>query len=140
MRAGYKNQEEKVAYMLSEPIPRLVCRMAIPTIISMLVTAFYNMADTFFVGKINTQATAAVGVVFSVMALIQACGFFFGHGSGNFISRKLGAGEFEEANRMAATGFFSAFLTGVALGGVGLLFLEPLAKLLGSTPTILPYT
>ncbi len=140
MRAEYKNQEEKVAYMLSEPIPRLVCRMAIPTIISMLVTAFYNMADTFFVGKINTQATAAVGVVFSVMALIQACGFFFGHGSGNFISRKLGAGEFEEANRMAATGFFSAFLTGVALGGVGLLFLEPLAKLLGSTPTILPYT
>lgn len=126
--------------MLSEPIPNLVCQMAIPTIISMLVTAFYNMVDTFFVGKINTQATAAVGVVFSVMALIQACGFFFGHGSGNFISRKLGAGEFEEANRMAATGFFSAFFTGVLISGMGLLFLEPLAKLLGSTPTILPYT
>lgn len=126
--------------MLSEPIPQLVCQMAVPTIISMLVTAFYNMVDTFFVGKINTQATAAVGVVFSVMALIQACGFFFGHGSGNFISRKLGAGEFEEANRMAATGFFSAFFTGVLLGALGLLFLEPLARVLGSTPTILPYT
>ena len=134
------NQQEKVDYMLNEPVPHLVCQMAVPTIISMLVTSFYNMADTFFVGKINTQATAAVGVVFSVMALIQACGFFFGHGSGNFISRKLGAGEFEEANKMAATGFFSAFLTGILLGIVGLLFLDPIAKLLGSTPTILPYT
>lgn len=69
------NQKEKVAYMLSEPVPHLVCQMAVPTVISMLVTSFYNMVDTFFVGKINTQATAAVGVVFSVMALIQACGF-----------------------------------------------------------------
>lgn len=140
MNVHNMNQQEKVDYMLNEPVPHLVCQMAVPTIISMLVTSFYNMADTFFVGKINTQATAAVGVVFSVMALIQACGFFFGHGSGNFISRKLGAGEFEEANKMAATGFFSTFLTGILLGIVGLLFLDPIAKLLGSTPTILPYT
>ncbi|MCM1190091.1 MAG: MATE family efflux transporter [bacterium] len=140
MNVRSMNQQEKVTYMLSEPVPHLVCQMAVPTIISMLVTSFYNMVDTFFVGKINTQATAAVGVVFSVMALIQACGFFFGHGSGNFISRKLGAGEFEEANRMASTGFFSAFLTGILLGALGLIFLTPLAGALGSTPTILPYT
>lgn len=75
MNVRSMNQQEKVAYMLSEPVPHLVCQMAVPTIISMLVTSFYNMVDTFFVGKINTQATAAVGVVFSVMALIQACGF-----------------------------------------------------------------
>lgn len=134
------NQQEKVAYMLSEPVPHLVCQMALPTIISMLVTSFYNIVDTYFVGKISTQATGAVGVVFSVMALIQACGFFFGHGSGNFISRKLGSGEFEEANKMAATGFFSAFFTGTVLGVLGFVFLAPLAKVLGSTPTILPYT
>lgn len=140
MNVRNMNQQEKVDYMLNEPVPHLVCQMAVPTIISMLVTSFYNMVDTFFVGKINTQATAAVGVVFSVMALVQACGFFFGHGSGNFISRKLGAGEFEEANKMAATGFFSAFFTGVLLGMIGLAFLEPIAGLLGSTPTILPYT
>lgn len=126
--------------MLKEPISRLVPQMAVPTVISMLVTSFYNMADTFFVGKINTQATAAVGVVFSVMALIQACGFFFGHGSGNYISRRLGAGEFEDAGRMAATGFFTSFLAGILLGVLGLIFLTPLAKLLGSTSTILPYT
>ncbi len=140
MRVSSMSQQEKVAYMQSEPIPHLVCQMAVPTIISMLVTSFYNMADTFFVGKINTQATAAVGVVFAVMALIQACGFFFGHGSGNYISRKLGAGEYEHANKMAANGFFCAFITGMIAGTLGLLFLDPLARLLGSTPTILPYT
>lgn len=140
MKVSDMNPQEKVAYMQSEPIPHLVCQMAVPTIISMLVSSFYNMADTFFVGKINTQATAAVGVVFSVMALIQACGFFFGHGSGNYISRKLGAGEYEEANTMAANGFFCAFIMGVVMGVLGLIFLEPLAVLLGSTPTILPYT
>lgn len=140
MNVRSMDQQEKVAYMLSEPVPHLVCQMAVPTIISMLVTSFYNMADTFFVGKLNTQATAAVGVVFSVMAFIQAFGFFFGHGSGNFISRKLGAGEFEESNRMAAVGFFTAFFTGVAAAVFGIIFLTPLAKALGSTPTILPYT
>ena len=140
MNVRSMDQQEKVAYMLSEPVPRLVCQMAVPTIISMLVTSFYNMVDTFFVGKLNTQATAAVGVVFSVMAFIQAFGFFFGHGSGNFISRKLGAGEFEESNRMAAVGFFTAFFAGVIAGALGIIFLTPLAKVLGSTPTILPYT
>lgn len=135
-----REQEEKVKYMTTTPVQKLVCSLAVPTIISMLITSFYNMADTFFVGKINTSATAAVGVVFSIMALIQAVGFFFGHGSGNFISRKLGAREYDVAATMAATGFIYAFLTGVLIAIVGLLFLEPLAYLLGSTETILPYT
>lgn len=140
MNVRTMNQQEKVEYMLTAPVPRLVSQMAVPTIISMLVSSFYNMADTFFVGRINTQATAAVGVVFAVMAFIQACGFFFGHGSGNYISRQLGAGEFEDANKMAATGFVYAFAAGILAGTLGLIFLEPLAKLLGSTETILPYT
>ena len=130
---------DKYNRMLTAPIPGLVARLAVPTIISMLVTAFYNMADTFFVGQISTSATAAVGVVFSVMAIIQACGFFFGHGSGNYISRALGAGNGEDAGRMAATGFFCALIAGAVLGGVGILFIRPLARALGSTDTILPY-
>ena len=133
-------QEEKYIYMTTTPVPRLVGELAVPTIISMLVTSFYNMADTFFVGRINTQSTAAVGVVFSVMAVIQALGFFFGHGSGNYISRKLGAKDFEEAAMMASNGYFLAFLCGLAVTAGGILFLEPLALALGSTPTILPYT
>lgn len=133
------NQEEKFIYMTQTPIPKLVTSLAAPTIVSMLITSFYNMADTFFVGKINTSATAAVGVVFSLMALIQAIGFFCGHGSGNFISRKLGEKKIEDASKMAATGFFLALFLGCAIMVLGLVFLEPLAYLLGSTDTILPY-
>lgn len=87
-----------------------------------------------------TQSTAAVGIVFSVMSIIQAVGFFFGHGSGNYISRKLGAQETGNAEKMAATGFFWALFMGIFLAVVGLIFLTPLSLALGSTPTILPYT
>lgn len=114
--------------------------MAVPTIISMLVTSLYNLADTFFVGRINTQATAAIGVVFSLMFFVQAFGFFFGHGSGNYISRELGARRQGNAEKMAATGFVLSFITGVLIMTVGLLLLRPLSLALGSTPSILPYT
>ena len=93
--------------MTESPVEPLICKMAVPTIISMLITSIYNMADTFFVGRLGTSATGAVGVVFPLMALIQAVGFFFGQGSGNYISRQLGAQHREEAERMASTGFFS---------------------------------
>lgn len=139
MRHPHTTQENFI-HMTTYPVPRLIMSLAVPTIISMLVTSFYNMADTYFVGKINTQATAAVGVVFSFMTIIQAVGFFFGHGSGNYISRKLGAQDTANAEKMAATGFFFAFFIGLALAMAGLIFLTPLSILLGSTPTILPYT
>ena len=134
-----QKQEQKYIKMTTTPVEKLFCSLAGPTIVSMLVTSFYNMADTFFVGKIGTSATGAVGIVFSVMAIIQAFGFFFGHGSGNYVSRKLGEKDFEEASRMAATGFVSAFLAGLVIMIVGLIFLEPLCYLLGATPTILPH-
>ena len=90
--------------MTETPVPKLITRLSVPTIISMLVTAIYNAADTFFVGRISTEATAAVGLAFSAMAVIQALGFFCGQGSGNYLSRMLGAGKQEEAEQMAATG------------------------------------
>ena len=134
-------QERKFKTMTEPPVRGLICRLAVPCIISMLVTAFYNMADTFFVGMMDSNAaTAAVGVVFSMMAIIQAVGFFFGHGSGNYISRELGKKNYEEASNMAATGFYYSLAAGVLICALGLLFLEPLALLLGSTETILPYT
>lgn len=132
--------KDNYIHLTTEPVPRLIISLAVPTIISMLVTSFYNMADTYFVGKINTQSTAAVGVVFSIMTVIQAVGFFFGHGSGNYISRRLGAQDMNNAEKMAANGFFLAFFTGIVLAALGLIFLTPLSILLGSTPTILPYT
>ena len=133
-------QEQKFQEMTTAPVGRLICRLAVPCIISMLITSFYNMADTFFVGMLKSNAaTGAVGVVFSMMAIIQATGFFFGHGSGNFISRELGKHNHEAASNMAATGFFSALAFGLLICVLGQLFLEPLAYLLGSTDTILPY-
>ena len=135
-----EKQAKKFKQMTEAPVGRTICRLAVPCIISMLVTAFYNMADTFFVGLLKSNAaTGAVGVVFSMMAIIQAVGFFFGHGSGNFISRELGRQNTESASNMAATGFFSALAAGLLLCILGQLFLEPLAYLLGSTDTILPY-
>ena len=134
------SQEQKFEMMTEAPIPGLIGRLAVPTIISMLITSFYNMADTFFVGKIGTSATAAVGVVFPVMAIIQALGFFCGHGSGNSISRHLGSKDVQSARELASTGFFLAFALGILLMVLGLIFLDPLSHLLGSTETIFPYT
>lgn len=135
-----KRIKDNYTFLTSAPVHRVILTMAVPTIVSMLVTSIYNMADTYFVGKINTQCTAAVGISFSVMAIIQAIGFFFGHGSGNYISRKLGAKLPDDAARMAATGFFYSFAFGLVLAVVSHLFLDDLAVMLGSTPTILPYT
>lgn len=133
--------ELKYKQMTEPPVSRLICKLAVPCIISMLVTAFYNMADTYFVGMLKSNAaTAAVGVVYSMMAIIQAVGFFFGQGSGNYISRELGKKNYQEASNMAATGFFSALAAGALICIVGQIFIEPLAYLLGSTATILPYT
>ena len=135
-----RKQEAKFHQMTETPVGPLICRLAVPCIVSMLITAFYNMADTYFVGMLNSNsATGAVGVVFSLMAIIQAVGFFYGHGSGNYISRELGGHHAEEASKMASTGFFFALITGAIICVVGLVFLEPLAYLLGSTDTILPY-
>lgn len=133
-------QDEKYKMMTEAPIPPLIGKLAVPTIVSMLITSIYNMADTFFVGRIGTSATAAVGVVFPVMAVIQALGFFCGHGSGNSISRHLGSKDTKSAQQLAATGFFGALILGLAVMVLGLIFLNPLAVLLGSTETILPYT
>ena len=134
-------QEEKFIRMTQPPVEKLILKLAVPCIISMLVTSFYNMADTFFVGMLKSNAaTGAVGVVFSMMAIIQAMGFFFGQGSGNYISRMLGQKKYDEASTMAANGFFLSLGAGILICVAGQIFLEPLAYLLGSTDTILPYT
>lgn len=134
-----QSQEQKFIQMTETPVKKLVCTLAVPTIISMLITSIYNMADTFFVGKISTSATAAVGVSFSLMALIQALGFTIGMGSGNYIAKLLGAKEQELSERVASTGFFTVLLAGSLLAVIGIFFLDPFVHLLGATDTIAPY-
>jgi len=135
-----KTSQNRYEYMTRTPVPKLITTLAVPTIISMLVTGIYNTADTFFVGKISTQATAAVGLVFSVMAIIQALGFFCGHGSGNYLSRMLGAGNTQEANDMASTGFALSLIIGVLFAAVGISFLDQIAMGVGATSTTMEDT
>lgn len=132
--------EERYRMMTEAPVKRLILKMSVPTIISMLVTSLYNMVDSFFVGHLSTEAVAGVGVAFAYMAFINACGFFFGHGSGNYISRALGARRSENAGRMAATGFLSPLILGAVAGLLALAFSSPLSRALGATEQILPYS
>lgn len=132
-------QEQRYSMMMQTPISRLIPKLAVPTIISMLVTAVYNMADTFFVSQIGTSASGAVGVIASLMFMIQAIGFTFGMGSGNYISRSLGNQNDSEAGKAAATAFFTVFFIGAAMMVFGIMLMKPLVYVLGATPTIAPY-
>lgn len=125
--------------MTETPVKRLIIKLSIPTIISMLVTSIYNLADTFFVSKLGESASGAVSVVFSLMAIIQAIGFTLGMGAGSLISAKLGEKKNDDAQKIGAMAFYSALTIGLLLTIFGLLFINPLMKGLGSTETVLPY-
>ena len=132
-------KEEKYKQMIDTPVQKLIPKLAVPTIISMLVTSIYNMADTFFVSQIGTSASGAVGIMFSAMAMIQAIGFTLGMGSGNYISRSLGNRKEDIASQSAATAFFTAGIIGILIAVFGPLFSRQIVYLLGATDTIAPY-
>ncbi|MDR2981563.1 MAG: MATE family efflux transporter [Puniceicoccales bacterium] len=132
-------QEKKYLLMTEAPLEKLVLKLAGPAIITMLVTSFYNMTDTYFVGNLGTSASGAIGISMSLMTLIQACGHFFGQGSGNYIARALGTKDVEKAERMAITALSASVICSLGILLVGLINLEQLARWLGSTDTILPY-
>ena len=125
--------------MTGTPVEKLIVSLSIPTIISMLISNIYNIADTAFVGRLGTSASGAVGIVFGFMALIQATGFLFGQGSGSIISRLLGAKDNAQADITGSTGLFYSFFFGLMLTTFGLIFIDPIITFLGSTPTIAPY-
>lgn len=136
MTETYEQQYKK---MTETPVHKLVLSLGLPTTISMLVTNLYNIADTFFVSQIGTSASGATGVVFALMAIIQAFGFMLGHGAGSNLSRRLGASDIASARRYASTSFFLSIICGSLIMALGLIFCDPLMRLLGSTDTILPY-
>ena len=125
--------------MTQKPVRLLVCRMAVPTIIAMVTTALYNVVDAAFIGRLSTEGTAGIGVAFAYMTFIQALGFFFGHGSGNYISRALGAKDRSSASVVATVGFITPLLIGLAAALLGIFNLSALSRLLGSPPDVVPY-
>ncbi len=131
------SKTEKYIEMTTEPVEKLVMKFAIPAIVTMLITSIYNIVDTMFVGRISTEATAAVGVVYTYQAIIQAIAFFFGQGSANYISRVIGAKEDKKAEAMAAVGFYSCVIVGFILMFIGIIFTDPILRVLGATDTIM---
>ena len=125
--------------MTQTPIGKLIGTLAIPTIISMLVTNIYNTADTYFVSRLGTSASGAVGIVFAFMTFYQAIGFMCGHGAGSFVARFLGAKSPDKAKMFAASTFFLSSLLGTLLSLAFYLNLNRVLYFLGSTKTILPY-
>ena len=137
------NEEERAGAqfkrMTETPVEKLIITLAVPTVISMLITTIYNMSDTYFASKINVSSSGATGIVFTLMGVLQAFGFMLGQGSGSIISRLLGAKQIERARTFCSTAFFWALFFGFVVMIPGLIFLGPFMKLLGSTDTILPY-
>ena len=122
-------EQRQFRKMTQEPVPRLIVTLAIPTIFTMLITAVYNMADTFFVARLGTSAAGAVGIVFAIMAIIQSLGFMIGMGSGSLVSRALGERRKEAADEFASTAFAMAIGAGVLLAVTGLVRRRPFSPM-----------
>ena len=131
--------EQKFQEMTTKPVKQLVCRMAVPTIIAMVTTALYNVVDAAYIGHLSTEGTAGIGISFAYMTFIQALGFFFGHGSGNYISRALGAKNTSSASVVASVGFFTPLLIGTVAAIGCLPNLSALSRLLGAPEAVVPY-
>lgn len=132
-------QNKQYIKMTETPVERLVATLAVPTVLSMLVTNIYNLVDTAFVGTLGNSASGAVGVVFGFMSILQAVAFMCGQGAGSIMSRSLGHKDEETATRYTSTGFFMSLILGALIGLFSFLFLDPLVYALGSTDTIAPY-
>ena len=139
MKEQQKKKQDQYYEMANAPISKIIPKLAVPTIISMLVTSIYNMADTFFVIQLGTSASGAVGIIFSAMAIIQALAFMIGMGTGNFIARMIGAGNRKLAEELASIAFFTGFGVGLVIAVIGNANIGQLVRMLGSTETIAPY-
>ena len=133
------SNEEQRRLMLTEPVGRLLFKKAAPTVLIQLITVIYNTADTYFVAKIDTGASAAVGVVFSLMAIIQAVGGSIGMGANSLISPMLGQKRVEDASTVGTSAALMSVLAGILITVLGLLFLRPLMVLIGARGEVLPY-
>ncbi|MCC8075197.1 MAG: MATE family efflux transporter [Clostridiales bacterium] len=138
-KAKEKPPRSRNERMLNDPVEKVIPTLAGPTILSMLITAIYNMADTFFVSQLGTSASGAVGIIYSAMSLIQAFAFMIGMGAGNQISQLLGKGQEEEAKHYTSVAWFTGFGLGCVVAVLGMTQMESIVMLLGSTETIAPY-
>ncbi|MDO4835299.1 MAG: MATE family efflux transporter [Clostridia bacterium] len=133
------NSEAQRQQILTEPIGKLLFKKAAPTVLIQLITVIYNTADTYFVAKIDTGASAAVGVVFSLMAIIQATGGSIGMGATSLISPMLGQKRVDDASTVGTSAALMSVIAGALIGALGLVFLRPLVSLIGARGEVIPY-
>ena len=133
------SQNNTLSKISEKPIPLAIIKMAIPTIISMLVLSLYGMTDIFFVSKLGTSASAAVGIVFSILTMMQAVGSMIGIGAGNLLSKSLGEKNLSKASNIASVAFFLSIIFGLLVMTLGIIFKTELMHFLGATKTILPF-
>lgn len=134
-----QEQQQRFIQLGTMPVNKLVLKMSAPTMVAMLATAIYNMADTYFVSNLGKSQSGAVGIVFPLMSIIQAMGMTFGAGGASYISRLLGEKNLKEANRTVSTSFFTSICAAVVFAVVCSLFVTPMMRAFGATETILPY-
>ena len=134
------NQESRRLMMLNDPISKVIPKMAIPTIVAFLITSIYSLADTYFVSSLGTNATAAVSVNASLDQMIMMCGSMLAMGANSYIARLLGEGNEKKASQVLSTSFFAAFAMGAVLLVFGSIFMVPMVRLLGATPTCEQYS
>ena len=134
------NQQTRRLMMLRDPIPKVVFKMALPTIVAFLISSIYSLADTYFVSGLGENATAAVGVNASLDQLIMMCGSMLAVGANSYIARLLGSNQQEKASKVLSTAFFSAFGIGALLLILGSVFMSPMVDLLGATESCKDYS
>ena len=139
-RKDATRQEKRRALMLNEPVHKVIPKMAVPTIVAFLINSIYSLADTYFVSSLGTAATAAVGVNSSLDQLIMMCGSMLALGANSYIARLMGQGNDKKASQVLSTAFFTAFAIGATLTLFGSIFMTPMVRLLGATPTCEQYS
>ena len=138
---GKQSQKiDRRAMMLDQPIHKVIPKMAIPTIVAFLINSIYSLADTYFVSGLGTNATAAVSVNASLDQLIMMCGSMLAVGANSYIARLMGQGNEKKASQVLSTSFFLSFGIGALLTVVGMVFMIPMVRLLGATPTCEQYS
>ncbi len=133
------NQSKKMELLGSASIPKALLSMGIPTMIGMLVNAFYNLVDAYFVGGLGESQMGAISVVYPLGQVVVGLGLLFGNGAASYISRLLGRGDKENANKVASTALYSSVSVGAVIIIISMVFLHPILKLLGATDSILPF-
>ena len=139
-RKDTARQERRRTMMLNEPVHKVIPKMAVPTIVAFLINSIYSLADTYFVSSLGTAATAAVGVNSSLDQLIMMCGSMLALGANSYIARLMGQGNDKKASQVLSTAFFTAFAIGATLTVFGSIFMTPMVRLLGATPTCEKYS